>query len=273
MVSEDDTQQREMAYVRLLNGSGKGGVYVLRDFSVFAVGTAEECQIRLDDPTVDARHAFITRQDEQWTFRDPQERETCHVNDIPTNFRPLEGGEIIRIGKAELYFTFRKPQTRQVPADADSGDVAAGPSEPPKLSGGTVVVSKKEKVEEETGSFSALELQEGLREARASSVRLVVVDGDPRDIGREVVLPLDGEVLLGRSPECEFPLHDRKMSRCHSRIQRDGDRYRISDLSSMNGTVVNGLRTASARFGVGDYIRLGFTVIAVQRVREEATST
>lgn len=268
------SSEREVAYVRILNGPQKGGVYVLQDYSVFAVGRAPECQIRLEDPQVELRHGFITREGETWTFRDPHCREDCCVNDIPTNERLLEGGEIIRIGKTELYFTYRKPQPRHIPLDGEDppGQARTETAHPGKPKRGTAVVPKPREVQEETGSFTPEEKE--AQEARPlSGVRLVVVDGDARDIGRELVLPLDGEVLLGRSPECDFPLHDRKMSRCHCRIQRDGDRYRVSDLSSMNGTVVNGLRAASARFGVGDYIRLGFTVVAVQRVRETAPST
>jgi predicted component of type VI protein secretion system len=269
------SSERDAAYVRILTGPQKGVVFVLQDYSVFAIGRAPECQIQLEDEKCDLRHGFITHEGELWAFRDPHSRDDCQVNDIPTSERNLEGGEIIRIGKTELYFTFRKPQPRQAASgpseDSDTRLDLPDPEEvKAKAKGGTVVVAKKEKVQEETGSFTP---EERYLEAKRSlsGVRLVVVDGDPRDIGNELVLPMEGEVLLGRAPECEFSLHDRKMSRCHSRIQRDGDRYRVSDLSSMNGTVVNGLRAASARFGVGDYIRLGFTVIAVQRVREEAT--
>ena len=126
--------------------------------------------------------------------------------------------------------------------------------------------------QEEVASPAAHAEQAAAAAPQQSGIRLVVVDGDPRDIGKELVLPLEGELFIGRSPDCALTLHDRKMSRNHCRIERDGDRYRVSDLSSMNGTVVNGLRAASARFGVGDYIRLGFTVIAVQRVREATPS-
>jgi pSer/pThr/pTyr-binding forkhead associated (FHA) protein len=258
--------EREVAYIRILNGPQKGGVYVLQDYSVFAIGRAPECQIRLEDPECDLRHGFITREGTTWTFRDPHGRESCFVNDIPTNERLLDGGEIIRIGKSELYFTHRKPIPKNVPLDEPDAAEARTEQQPNKLKGGTVAVGKRE-VQEETGSYTPEE-RTAQENRPLSGVRLVVVDGDARDIGRELILPLEGEVLLGRSPECDFALHDRKMSRCHCRIQRDGDRYRVSDLSSMNGTVVNGLRAASARFGVGDYIRLGFTVVAVQRVRE-----
>jgi len=260
------SDEREVAYIRILTGPQKGGVYVLQDYSVFAVGRAPECQIRLDDPQCDLRHGFLTREGTTWTFRDPHGREDCCVNDIPTSERLLDGGEIIRIGKTELYFTFRKPQPKHIPLDGDDPTDAKSDQQPGKLKGRTVALDTRE-VKEETGSFTPEE-RVAAENRPLSGVRLVVVDGDARDIGRELVLPLEGEILLGRSPECDFPLHDRKMSRCHCRIQRDGDRYRVSDLSSMNGTVVNGLRAASARFGIGDYIRLGFTVVAVQRVRE-----
>ena len=270
---------RQTAYIRILNGPHKGGVYVLQGHSVYSIGRAPECQLCLDDPALELRHAFLTFEDGKWCFRDPQGHDNCFVNDIPTRERPLEGGEVVRIGKRiELFFTFNKPQSRQAPTEEKVARVetpAAEPSHEPlpfATAPGTMVAPKRAAEEEEVPTDASRAEQELEPQQATSGVRLVVVDGDPRDIGKELVLPLEGEFFIGRSPDCALALHDKKMSRKHCRVERDGDRYRVSDLSSLNGTVVNGLRAASARFGVGDYIRLGFTVIAVQRIRETATA-
>ena len=268
---------REVAYVRILHGPHKGGVYVLQGHSVYSIGRAPECQIRIELPSLNLRHAFLTMDEGAWCFRDPQGNDNCFVNDIPTRERNLEGGEIIRIGREiELFFSFNKPAAKG--SEKQPARVEAPPkTHPPTMElpaginpAGTTAAPRRDVTQEEVPHPTPQEAVANAQATRLSGIRLVVVDGDPRDIGKELILPLEGELFVGRSPDCALSLHDRKMSRKHCRIERDGDRYRVSDLSSLNGTVVNGLRAASARFGVGDYIRLGFTVVAVQRVRETA---
>jgi len=53
--------------------------------------------------------------------------------------------------------------------------------------------------------------------------------------------PLDRQTLtIGRSPECGIVLEDRQVSRIHARITWREDHYEIEDLSSKNGTHLNG---------------------------------
>jgi len=272
------TSERNVAYIRILSEPNKGGVYVLRDHSVYAIGRSEDCLVRVDESGVQSRHCLIEQDGPNWQFLATEGSEPpCFVNDIPTTSRALVGGEILRIGdQIELFFTFNKPQLRPRNFADDVSSEASSMHKLPQVSCETVEVDRGRKIQEEICSESATSdgdhagsSQPQKREA-PSCMRLVVVDGDPRDIGKEFVLPLSGEVFVGRSPDCGLHLHDKKMSRVHCQIERDGDRYRVTDLSSLNGTVVKGLRSASALFGLGDYFRLGFTVVAVQKVREVA---
>ena len=275
------TADREIAYVRVLSGPQKGGVFVLRGHSVYAIGRGEGCQLRVDDPALEVRHGFITQEDGAWTFRDPQRYGNCFVNDIPTHRRNLEGGEVVRIGKrVELFFTFNRPQPRTRTPEERLARVEEAPLAVPRAPGapsgleeevGTLVAPLRPADQEEVPSETA-RAEQRAAEQTARPLRLVVVDGDPRDIGKELVLDEDGVYLLGRCTDCDLPLHDKKMSREHCRVERVGETCRVSDLNSLNGTVVNGLRAASTRFGAGDYIRVGFTVLAAQRVRAAETT-
>ena len=47
-------------------------------------------------------------------------------------------------------------------------------------------------------------------------------------------------ITIGRSPDCNIVLDDRQVSRFHARILWSGDHYEIEDLSSKNGTHLNG---------------------------------
>jgi adenylate cyclase len=66
-----------------------------------------------------------------------------------------------------------------------------------------------------------------------------------------------GEVVIGRSPECQVVLKDFGISRQHARILVDEDGVRIQDLKSKNGTQVNGVPVVEAPLKDGDRILLG----------------
>ena len=93
------------------------------------------------------------------------------------------------------------------------------------------------------------------------SEELLVTDGPAQ--GRRVTL--EDEFLVGRSMGEEGKLgDDPQLSRRHARVARDGDRLTIEDLSSANGTFVNGTRiTQSVPLAIGDSIKIGQTTLAV----------
>src|SRR5688572_9220268 len=66
-----------------------------------------------------------------------------------------------------------------------------------------------------------------------------------------------GEVVIGRSPDCQVVLKDFGISRQHARLVVDDDGVRIQDLKSKNGTSVNGTTVMEAVLQDGDRILLG----------------
>jgi hypothetical protein len=78
--------------------------------------------------------------------------------------------------------------------------------------------------------------------------------------GRRV--PLDQETAaIGRMPDCSVVLSDPQVSRRHAEIRPDHDGYRLVDLGSMNGTLVNGTRIAEHLLRDGDEITVGATTL------------
>src|SRR5262245_10120973 len=67
-----------------------------------------------------------------------------------------------------------------------------------------------------------------------------------------------GEVVIGRSPDCQIVLRDFGISRNHAKVvvSETGD-ARIMDLKSKNGTQVNGVQVMEAPLKDGDRILLG----------------
>ena len=81
-----------------------------------------------------------------------------------------------------------------------------------------------------------------------------------------VPLPGDGELTLGRDPECTIRLADAQVSRRHAVITAVADGVRVTDLDSRHGTFVNGERVARPRRLLsGDVITLGGAVLVVHR--------
>ena len=65
------------------------------------------------------------------------------------------------------------------------------------------------------------------------------------------------EVIIGRTDENDIGLDHRSVSRHHSRIVVDGNRYTVFDNGSANGTFVNDEEYASVELKSGDVIELG----------------
>ncbi|HXF98144.1 MAG TPA: FHA domain-containing protein [Gaiellaceae bacterium] len=69
--------------------------------------------------------------------------------------------------------------------------------------------------------------------------------------------PREGRTLIGRSPECDIFLDDVTVSRRHAELIREGDRFTIRDLGSLNGTYVNRRRIESAPLENDDEVQIG----------------
>ena len=94
--------------------------------------------------------------------------------------------------------------------------------------------------------------------------RLILLDGDEQ---RSLELT-DGEVLLGRHPDCDVQLESNMVSRRHARVYRDGIGWVVEDLGSGNGTFVNGKKIEQpARLSEGARLKFGPIL-----VRYEATA-
>jgi adenylate cyclase len=83
--------------------------------------------------------------------------------------------------------------------------------------------------------------------------RLIYQDGDTP----QAYTFTGGEVVIGRSPDCQIVLKDFGISRTHARVIVDEDGVRIQDLKSKNGTQVNGQPVTEAPLKDGDRILLG----------------
>jgi pSer/pThr/pTyr-binding forkhead associated (FHA) protein len=73
----------------------------------------------------------------------------------------------------------------------------------------------------------------------------------------ERVIRWDAERLtMGRATECDVLLATPEVSRRHAMLVREGDRFEVRDLESINGTFVNGEKVSRRALQVGDVVRV-----------------
>ena len=106
----------------------------------------------------------------------------------------------------------------------------------------------------ESGHTMVLDREKLLREKpRAPKAAITVREGDDR---RNIVLGSE-PLAIGRDPQNDITLDDRRVSRKHAEIRLRLGRYTLYDLQSTNGTYVNGRRVAEVVLADGDRLSIG----------------
>ena len=71
---------------------------------------------------------------------------------------------------------------------------------------------------------------------------------------------------VGRAQRADFILDAALVSRLHCRLEARRDTLEVVDLSSTNGTYVNGKRIQKAHLASGDSLKVGRVELKVERV-------
>jgi hypothetical protein len=70
-------------------------------------------------------------------------------------------------------------------------------------------------------------------------------------------------VTVGRHPDSDIFLDDVTVSRRHAEFRREGNRFWVHDVGSLNGTYVNGERSDDRLLATGDEVQIGkFKLVA-----------
>jgi len=101
-------------------------------------------------------------------------------------------------------------------------------------------------------------------------VGLEVVDGVERWLRRDLE---DSVTLVGRSPKCDVVLMDDAVSWEHCTLELDGERVRVRDLGSHNGTYLDGRKIESALAEAGSRVQIGQTTLELIGETEEHDGT
>lgn len=98
----------------------------------------------------------------------------------------------------------------------------------------------------------------------------------PSRPARVLLLPAGCETVVGRDADCDVVLDDDRVSRRHAILVSDGSEWSITDLTSKNGTLIDGMPVTSGLLKERSWISFGglvarFEIIAgsVERVEED----
>jgi transcriptional regulator with AAA-type ATPase domain len=103
---------------------------------------------------------------------------------------------------------------------------------------------------------------------KGSKSRVFRLHGDLHGEPRVFVLK-EGENPVGADPKSAVHLPIRQVSRQHALLRVDGERVRIEDLGSTNGTYVNGVRVRKSRLGQNDWVQFGPVLMTFESLAAE----
>lgn len=190
------------------------------------IGRLERNDLTLSNPRVSRQHAVLVWRDSAFQIKDLRSVNGTFVNGTRiTAPHILQDGDTIAIDEEPLHFY----QLGGPKATADRSD----------FEGDTIMVPEKNR-----------------------HPRLVVSSGEQE--GRQIMLHTQTAVI-GRATDkddWDIDLQDKSISRPHAEISDENGRFMITDLSSANGTLVNGdWISEPVALENGDVIELGETIL------------
>ncbi len=89
----------------------------------------------------------------------------------------------------------------------------------------------------------------------------LIVQADGKTVYHKLVDPV---TTIGRAAECTIRLNDQKASRTHCRVEECDRGYKLIDLGSANGTLINGEPVDHRILRAGDVIEIGAVVMTYE---------
>ncbi len=125
--------------------------------------------------------------------------------------------------------------------------------------------------EDKTVMFSTSDAQRALavRPSASADAFFLVCMGP--NVGHKY--PLFESTLLGRSEAADITLVDDRVSGRHCEVLREPGGYRIKDLGSSNGTLVNAQKISDSELRDGDLVQVGYTVFKYQTAAGASSSS
>jgi ABC transport system ATP-binding/permease protein len=191
----------------------------------FLVGRNETADVCVSDPTCSRHHFRLVRQQGRYHVEPLNPRNPTYLNNRPLlKLEPVDHGALLQAGDTRFQFLVR-------PAGVGAASVAPParpPAAPPPIPATrTIVRGPVDKIDDADASLECTDF------------------------------PLAGVMVIGRD-RVQIHLPHPQVSRSHARIALQGTTATLTDLSSANGTFVNGQRIQSAvTLRPGDQVDIG----------------
>jgi pSer/pThr/pTyr-binding forkhead associated (FHA) protein len=195
------------------------------DTKDITIGRAAGCSVHLDEASISRLHALITFKNGTWNLVRKANFGAVLLNGQEIENAPLEGGEEITVGKFSLRVNIGEEQAVASNSSQEANDVYREDGE-----GRTQFVS--------AGVKAVFRFEPG-----TANVAEFLFDKDVS--------------IFGRGSNCDVVLTDKKASRKHFEVKKQGLSFFLKDLDSANGLTVNGVSVKEAELVPGDVIQIG----------------
>ena len=91
--------------------------------------------------------------------------------------------------------------------------------------------------------------------------------------GEEKLFPSKGNIVIGRSKNCQIVLSDPSVSRQHAKLELVSNGLKIVDMETNNGVWVDKERVNEKLLFAGDQFRIGMTTFTVFSVEDKSSVT
>lgn len=260
-------------------GPNRGAQFQLTDRIIFNIGSDRSSTVFLDDPKVSPNHCRLYKEDLKFTLFDVSGKGLA-VNGKKVVKAVLAENDIIRIGDSELRFSSADDAPAPPAPAAGYGVAPAPPAAAYAPPGGPGPYGAPPPAYAPPPAPAAapgaqqdfrMPLPADTREPRGyTRVWLQCVEGN--DKGKTFDLSEGNVWVIGRGHSADITVMDIKVSRAHCRIDRQGNTFYLNDLNSTNGTFLNGQQIDRQVLHRGDYIKVGYTILAFQYETPEESS-
>jgi len=220
------------------------------------IGRKEGNTIRLTERNVSRHHARLTRSNGSVFIEDLDSYNGVKVNgDKITARTTVREGDLVEIGDYHLALQ-KSIQEGMSPTPPPAPGTDSGP--PP------ISAAQARAATQSDGATAVMKLPvEDKKDPDSGRIRNIPAN----EAGRLMITTteLSGaefplvrtEMVIGRTDDCDIMISHRSISSRHAKIVFDGGIYRIIDLDSANGVLVNGEEYARVDLRRGDKIELG----------------
>jgi len=233
--------------------------------------------ILIDNPSLSPQHAALEIYDETYVIRDLQSKGGTFVNKTRITNQQLHSTDEIRLGKCRMLFlvTDLDYLEQEMNADVTNSQTASEESSQAGAkrsmtetdkSRRLVVVSDMEPVpgdpllQQESHDIKATIVTSAVKQSAAKSrvgVELRFLTGKRAP---QIMIINKSIIVFGRGNQADVTLDDQEVSRKHAVIELISPQTAyLKDLSSANGTFLNGDNISTSRLFSGDIVRIGTT--------------